>query len=72
MLPLVFKLGVERARVGFVIAVGLMMGAYLFLRGRQEALSPAGNPAWWAWALAAALVAASIPLSIRFYQKRVF
>lgn len=74
VLPFMFKLGVEKGRIAYLVMIGLVCGGSVFLSflldGRTlTSFSLSGAPAA-VFAVSAALYALSWYLSIRFYEKR--
>ena len=69
VLPMVFRFGVERARVGFVLSVGVLIAGYICLMNRPIEIS-IQNVAKWIWPIAVAVNAISMPLSVRLYRGR--
>lgn len=73
MLPLIFKLGIQRARLGYFVLLGLIILSPMLLMNReQDGILPQSLAgASWVGTLGVLLLyAASWVLSIRLYQKR--
>lgn len=69
VLPMVFRFGVERARVGFVLSVGVLIAGYICLMNRPIEI-PIESAVRWIWPVAIAVNAVSMPLSVRLYRGR--
>lgn len=71
-LPLFFRFGVERGRMAMILLVGLVCGSGAAVATMLELASMGGDRGLVVIlppALAAALTAASVPLSMRFYSR---